>query len=106
MKRSTSLMFMDVGKIILNCVLALSTVALLFLYGINAKKITDLKKEIEILEKEQKQYVEENKKLVSEISQLSNPERIERIATEELGMHKADSTDILRVEMSGGSNNE
>ena len=29
------------------------------------------------------------------------PDRIERIATEELGMHKAETEDIVRVEMNG-----
>ena len=48
-----------------------------------------------------KKLIEENKKLVSDISQLSSAERIERIAVEELGMHKAEAEDIVRVEMTG-----
>ena len=36
-----------------------------------------------------------------DISVLTSAERIERIAEEELGMHKAESEDIVRVEMTG-----
>ena len=45
--------------------------------------------------------IEENKRIVSEISVLTNAERIEKIAVEELGMHKAEAEDIVRVEMTG-----
>ena len=81
---------------------------MLGLYAMQAKKYTDLSKEIIELEakqekliEENKKLIEENKKLVSDISQLSSAERIERIAVEELGMHKAETEDIVRVEMTG-----
>ena len=46
-------------------------------------------------------YLWENKKLVSDIAVLSSADRIEKIAVEELGMHKAETEDIVRVEMTG-----
>ena len=52
-------------------------------------------------EKKKERLIEQNKKLVSDISLLSSTDRIERIATEELGMHKAETEDIVRVEMNG-----
>ena len=53
------------------------------------------------LENKQEKLIEENKKLVSDIAVLSSADRIEKIAVEELGMHKAETEDIVRVEMTG-----
>ena len=71
------------------------------LYAVQAKKNTDLLREIKLLEVKEAKLIEENKKLVSDISVLTSAERIERIAEEELEMHKAESEDIVRVEMTG-----
>ncbi len=101
MKRMTTLKIKDFFKALLICLLALSVPAMLTLYAIQTKKYTDLTKEIQELEVKQETLIEENKKLVSDISQLSSAERIERIAVEELGMHKAQTEDIVRVEMTG-----
>ena len=51
-------------------------------------------------DKEIARIKEENKKKISGISILSKPERIERIAVEELKMRKALSAEILRVSIS------
>ncbi|MBO4640013.1 MAG: cell division protein FtsL [Treponema sp.] len=91
----------DFFKVILICLFALSIPVMLSLYALQAKKYTDLSKEILELETKQEKLIEENKKLVSDISQLSSAERIEKIAVEELGMHKAEAEDIVRVEMTG-----
>ena len=74
---------------------------LLLVLGIQSKKYSELSKEVAELEKKQEMLVEENKKLISDISLLSSTDRIEKIATEELGMHKAETSDIVRVQMSG-----
>ena len=86
---------------ILTCVLAILIPLLLLILGIQAKNYADLSKEVADLEKKQEQLVEENKKLISDISLLSSTDRIEKIATEELGMHKAETSDIVRVQMAG-----
>ena len=83
------------------CILAASVPAMLILYGLQAKKYRDLTKEVIELERKQEKLIEENKRIVSEISVLTNAERIEKIAVEELGMHKAEAEDIVRVEMTG-----
>lgn len=83
------------------CLLAASVPAMLILYGLQAKKYKDLTKEVIELERKQEKLIEENKRIVSEISVLTNAERIEKIAVEELGMHKAEAEDIVRVEMTG-----
>ena len=89
---------------ILTCVRAISIPLLLLILGIQAKSYAELSKEVSDLEKKQEQLVEENKKLISDISLLSSTDRIEKIATEELGMHKAETSDIVRVQMAGGNN--
>ena len=83
------------------CLLTISIPAMLILYGLQAKKYKDLTKEVVELERKQEKLIEENKRIVSEISVLTNAERIEKIAVEELGMHKAEAEDIVRVEMAG-----
>jgi cell division protein FtsL len=88
------------------CVLAASIPTLYFLYSMHSKKCNDLRREIARLEKEQEKLIEDNKRLVADISELAKPERIEQIAIEELGMHKAESEDVVRVEMSGEKSRE
>ena len=53
------------------------------------------------MEKKQIELVEQNRKLISDISVLSSSERIEKIAEGELGMRKANTEDIVRVEIKG-----
>ena len=74
---------------------------LLILYAVFANKNTELSSKITELEQRQEKLIEENKRLVSDISLLTSAERIEKIAEEELGMHKAETEDIVRVEMTG-----
>ena len=91
----------DFIKKILLFILALSIPVMLYLYAIQAKRYTDLERDLRDLERKQSELIEQNKKLVSDISVLSSADRIEKIAVEELGMHKAEAEDIVRVEMTG-----
>jgi len=101
MNKERKIKFKDFIKAIILCILTASITILMFLYAMQAKKYTDLSNEIEELENKQAKLIEENKRLISDISILTSAERIEKIATEELGMHKAESDDIIRVEMTG-----
>ena len=89
----------QVLKSILICIVALFIPGLLVLNGIQAQKYADLKKEVLSLERKQAELIEQNKKLITDISVLSSSDRIETIAEEELGMRKAESEEIVRVEM-------
>lgn len=60
-----------------------------------------LRGEVKALENKQVELVEQNRKLISDISVLSSSDRIEKIAEEELGMRKAGTGDIVRVEIKG-----
>ena len=75
-------------------------VPLLFaLNAIQADRYMRAQDEIRTLEQKQVELVEENKRLITDISLLSSGERIGKIAEEELGMRKAESEEIVRVEM-------
>lgn len=98
---------MDIVKrvlsIIVLCILALCIPSLLIFDAVQARKYADLAEQVRTLEKKQQQLVEENRKLITDISLLSSTERIERIAEEELGMRKAETEEIVRVEMKDGT---
>ncbi len=81
--------------------IALLIPLLLVLQTIQVHKYKTLQSEVKELERKQVELVEENRKLISDISVLSSSDRIEKIAEEELGMHKADTEDIVRVEIKG-----
>lgn len=75
-------------------------VPLLFaLNAVQADRYMKAQNEIKALEQKQVELVEENKRLITDISLLSSGERIGKIAEEELGMRKAESEEIVRVEM-------
>lgn len=88
-----------VFKSIMMCLTALCIPGLLVFNAIQARKYAELEQQVLDLEKKQSDLVEENKKLITDISILSRTDRIERIAEEELGMRKAETEEILRVEM-------
>lgn len=72
---------------------------LLILNAVQAERYMKIEREVKELEKKQVQLVEENKKLITDISILSSAQRIGNIAENELEMHKAETEEIVRVEM-------
>ena len=75
-------------------------VPLLFaLNAMQAARYMKVQNEVKALERKQVELVEENKRLITDISLLSSGERIGKIAEDELGMRKAESEEIVRVEM-------
>lgn len=80
-------------------VVAILIPGLLILNAIQAERYMQIQREVEALEQKQIQLVEENKKLIIDISLLSSGQRIGNIAENELGMHKAEGDEIIRVEM-------
>jgi cell division protein FtsL len=90
-----------VSEMIIVCLVAAAIPALLLIDGIQARRYENLSDEVSKLEKKQESLIEENKKLVTDISLLSSTDRVEKIAENDLGMHKAETDDIVRVEMKG-----
>ena len=64
-----------------------------------------LAEEISTLEKRQSELFEDNQRLISGISILSSSDRIDTISRDQLGMRKATSADILRIEITGADGN-
>ena len=80
-------------------VVAILIPGLLILNAIQAERYMQIQREVEEKKQKQIQLVEENKKLIIDISLLSSGQRIGNIAENELGMHKAEGDEIIRVEM-------
>jgi len=67
-------------------------------------RYSDLERELIRLEKTQEEWVENNKRLIANITALSSPDRIERIARDELGLQKKRPEEVLQISI-GGANN-
>ena len=89
----------NLGWKIFTIVCALLVPLLFALNAMQAARYMKVQSEVKALEQKQVQLVEENKRLITDISLLSSGERIGKIAEEELGMRKAESEEIVRVEM-------
>ncbi len=86
------------------CALLLSMLIPVLLFSIvwQSHRYVTLEKEIALLEKEQQRIVEDNRRMISGISVLSAPERIQRVAVEDMGMRKAETHEIMRISLSKG----
>lgn len=68
-----------------------------FLQVLTAFQYQAVERDVSRLEEEQKDWFEKNKKIVAGISVLRTPERIEKIARDELGLEKIDSNQVKRL---------
>lgn len=75
---------------------------LLFSFIVGGYQVWQLKKQIQALENEQKNLLEKQKVLVDEMQSLNDPEIIERIARESLGMVKPGETIIVPAQPDEG----
>ena len=83
-------------KHLLAFILTVSIPCLFFLTVKQSQVYNTLEREVNAYNDEQNRLIAENKRKISAISILSKPQRIEKIAVEELDMHKADSSQIIR----------
>ncbi len=65
-------------------------------------RYTRIERELREMERQQTELVVMNRRLISGISVLSSPERIEKVAILELGMRKALPSEITRIELKKG----
>ena len=86
-------------KHLLAFILTVSIPCLFFLTVKQSPVYNTLEREVNAYNDEQNRLIAENKRKISAISILSKPQRIEKIAVEELDMHKADSSQIIRVSL-------
>lgn len=64
-------------------------------------KYAALQREVRSLEVIQEEWVESNKRLIAGIALLSSPDRIERIAVEELDLTRKQPEEILQIRIEG-----
>ena len=86
-------------KHLLAFILTVSIPCLFFLTVKQSQVYNTLEREVNAYNDEQNRLIAENIRKISAISILSKPQRIEKIAVEELDMHKADSSQIIRVSL-------
>lgn len=85
-----------------NVVAILLTLAIpifLFISVWQSSRHSRLEKALSDYDKEQYRLIEENKRKISGIAILLRNERIEKIATSSFSMKKAESAEILRIEL-------
>jgi len=70
---------------------------LLFLNTWQGYRFERLKRDVQLLESEQRDWLEQNKKLVAALAVLSSPERIERIAVRQLGLKKLERSGLATI---------
>ena len=78
-------------------ILVLSFPVFLFLNYWQVLRYQSVNARVADLREEQKEWIEENKRLIVGIEYLTSPERIARIASEELDLVKIDPSRILEV---------
>jgi cell division protein FtsL len=65
-----------------------------------AVRFSDLRDEVERLYKAQDEWVENNKRLITEIASLSSSARIEKIAKDSLGLDKKRPEEVMQITIS------
>jgi cell division protein FtsL len=75
---------------------------LLFLNTWQGYRFEALKRNVQQLEAEQRDWLEQNKKLVAAVAVLSSPERIQRLAEGQLGLKKPPSSAVTTVLLPAG----
>lgn len=89
------------AEMVATCVLAVAIPAVLVMSAVQTRRYESLVNDVSSLERKQEALIEDNKRLVTDISVLSSSSRVEEIASRQLMMHKADSEEIIRVELGG-----
>jgi len=70
-----------------------------------SNRYQNLTREMSRLEKTQTEWIESNKRLIAGIAEYSSPERIEKIAIEQLELQKIRPEHLLQVNISEGKGN-
>jgi cell division protein ftsL len=93
-------------KNVIAVLLTLGIPLFLFLGVWQSTRYAKIEKTLQDYDREQYRLIEENKRKISAISILLRNERIEKIATQTFNMRKADSSEILRVEVEKHSSDD
>ncbi|MBN1698364.1 MAG: cell division protein FtsL [Spirochaetales bacterium] len=82
-------------------VLALLLPTILFLEVWGVFRYNKVNRRIDMLEQEQTEWLEKNKRLIAAIAVYSSPERIEKIVEDELDLDKIDPQKTITIVLSG-----
>ncbi|GHV83559.1 hypothetical protein AGMMS50212_08990 [Spirochaetia bacterium] len=88
---------MKIRKRILLYTIVLSIPAALGLAAWQSARYTALKNEVKLLDERQQEWIDNNKKLITDIAILSSSARIEEFAKNNLGLDKKKPEDVLQV---------
>jgi|APHig6443717817_1056837.scaffolds.fasta_scaffold68141_2 cell division protein FtsL len=89
-------------KNIVACILAIAIPLALFATVAQTSRYVRLESEVKALDRTQYEIIAINRRLISGITVLSTPERIERVALEDLKMRKARPDEITRIALTKG----
>lgn len=79
--------------------LTVSIPVMLFVTVWQSSRYVSSEREMNSLDKKQYEIVAINRRYISGISVLTSPDRIERVAIEDLGMRKARPEEIIRISL-------
>ena len=88
---------MSFAKKIVFIVAACTVPVFFFVQVLTAYQYQSMEREVRMLEKEQKEWFEKNKKIIAGISVLRTPERIEKIARDDLDLQQIEPDRIKRL---------
>ena len=81
--------------------LILASLSLFFLNTWQGNRYQKLEREVQRLELEQKNWLEQNKKVIAALAVLSSPERIKTLAEDSLGLKPLQAEDLIEIELGG-----
>jgi hypothetical protein len=81
--------------------LVVAFLALFFLNSWQGFRYQELERVVEMLELEQKNWLEKNKKVIAALAVLSSPGRVESLAVDKLGLKALKAEDILEITVQG-----
>lgn len=93
-------------KKVLIFILILLLPCFLFLEIWGGYRYNKKEKEIGNLEKEQTEWIEENKSIIADIAVYSSPDRIKQMAEEDLGLVPVDNTEKSKIVVNNENNKE
>lgn len=89
-------------KNIMTFLVTVSIPLMLFACVWQSNRYLQIQSELKTQEQYQYEIIKENKRIISAISVLASPERIEKVAKNELAMRKALPHEIVRIELKKG----
>ena len=82
--------------------LVLAFLGLFFLNTWQGFRYRELERDVEILELEQKNWLEDNKKAIAALAILSSPQRVRTLAVDKLGLKPLQAEDVLEIAVEFG----